>query len=185
MFRFIKLKVKRQTTFYLWYGLYSWKKTFFSFILWWTLACVDWHRLFPIAGPNAGEMMMSVFWYYRPEQTEVGRIPNFHGDVRHRFFKLHVLVLIEVVGRNISWNVYGCFTSAMIPYSFLFFPSLNTYFCCLWTISVSCNTVSVLENVVHVATRACVRLLSVNCNDYSNLSLTMLRSPFFFFMNYQ
>lgn len=32
-------------------------------------------------GPNAGEMMMSVFWYYRPEQTEVGRIPNFHGDV--------------------------------------------------------------------------------------------------------
>lgn len=97
------------------------------------------------------------------------------------FLKLHVLVLIEVVGRNISWNVYGCFTSAMIPYSFLFFPSLNTYFCCLWTISVSCNTVSVLENVVHVATRACVRLLSVNCNDYSNLSLTMLRSPFFFY----
>ena len=66
----------------------------------------------------------------------------------------------------------------MIPYSFLFFPSLNTYFRCLWTISVSCNTVSVLENVVHV--RACVRLLSVNCNDYSNLSLTMLRSPFFY-----
>ncbi|RMX44765.1 hypothetical protein pdam_00009206 [Pocillopora damicornis] len=32
-------------------------------------------------GPNAGEMMMSVFWYYRPEQTEVGRIPNFHGDM--------------------------------------------------------------------------------------------------------
>ena len=25
--------------------------------------------------------MMSVFWYYRPEQTEVGRIPNFHGEV--------------------------------------------------------------------------------------------------------
>ncbi|KAJ7391990.1 Bromo adjacent y [Desmophyllum pertusum] len=32
-------------------------------------------------GPNAGEMMMSVFWYYRPEQTEVGRIPNFHGEM--------------------------------------------------------------------------------------------------------
>ena len=32
-------------------------------------------------GPNAGEMMMSVFWYYRPEQTEVGRIPDFHGEV--------------------------------------------------------------------------------------------------------
>ena len=27
-------------------------------------------------------MMMSVFWYYRPEQTEVGRIPDFHGEVR-------------------------------------------------------------------------------------------------------
>ena len=25
---------------------------------------------------------MSVFWYYRPEQTEVGRVPNFHGEVR-------------------------------------------------------------------------------------------------------
>lgn len=32
-------------------------------------------------GPNAGEMMMSVFWYYRPEQTEVGRLPHVHGDV--------------------------------------------------------------------------------------------------------
>jgi len=32
-------------------------------------------------GPNAGEMMMSVFWYYRPEQTEVGRVPNFHGEM--------------------------------------------------------------------------------------------------------
>ena len=38
--------------------------------------------VFPIVGPNAGEMMMSVFWYYRPEQTEVGRVPNFHGEVR-------------------------------------------------------------------------------------------------------
>ncbi|XP_031559111.1 uncharacterized protein LOC116295449 [Actinia tenebrosa] len=32
-------------------------------------------------GPNAGEMMMSVFWYYRPEQTEVGRLPHVHGEM--------------------------------------------------------------------------------------------------------
>ncbi|KAK3751850.1 hypothetical protein QZH41_009673 [Actinostola sp. cb2023] len=32
-------------------------------------------------GPNAGEMMMSVFWYYRPEQTEVGRMPHIHGEI--------------------------------------------------------------------------------------------------------
>ena len=38
--------------------------------------------VFSFVGPNAGEMMMSVFWYYRPEQTEVGRLPNFHGEVR-------------------------------------------------------------------------------------------------------
>lgn len=40
-----------------------------------------------MAGPNAGEMMMSVFWYYRPEQTEVGRVPNFHGEVTHSLGK--------------------------------------------------------------------------------------------------
>lgn len=30
---------------------------------------------------------MSVFWYYRPEQTEVGRVPNFHGEVTHSLGK--------------------------------------------------------------------------------------------------
>ena len=25
--------------------------------------------------------MMSVFWYYRPEQTEGGKQPGFHGEV--------------------------------------------------------------------------------------------------------
>jgi hypothetical protein len=32
-------------------------------------------------GPHAGEMMMSVLWYYRPEQTEMGMQPNIHGEV--------------------------------------------------------------------------------------------------------
>jgi hypothetical protein len=26
-------------------------------------------------------MMMSVLWYYRPEQTEMGMQPNIHGEV--------------------------------------------------------------------------------------------------------
>ncbi|EDO43560.1 predicted protein [Nematostella vectensis] len=26
-------------------------------------------------------MMMSVLWYYRPEQTEVGRDPSIHGEM--------------------------------------------------------------------------------------------------------
>ena len=32
-------------------------------------------------GPHAGEMMMSVLWYYRPEQTEMGKQPHIHGEV--------------------------------------------------------------------------------------------------------
>lgn len=51
--------------------------------------------VFPMTGPNAGEMMMSVFWYYRPEQTEVGRVPNFHGEVTHR-----LLLVKQLGGRN-------------------------------------------------------------------------------------
>ena len=26
-------------------------------------------------------MMMSVLWYYRPEQTEMGKQPHIHGEV--------------------------------------------------------------------------------------------------------
>lgn len=33
-----------------------------------------------VNGPNAGEMMMSVLWYYRPEQTEMGRQPHIYGE---------------------------------------------------------------------------------------------------------
>ncbi len=33
-------------------------------------------------GGSSGDMMISVFWYYRPEQTEVGKIPGYNGDVR-------------------------------------------------------------------------------------------------------
>lgn len=33
-----------------------------------------------VEGPNAGEMMMSVLWYYRPEQTEMGKQPHVHGE---------------------------------------------------------------------------------------------------------
>ena len=33
-------------------------------------------------GPHAGEMMMSVLWYYRPEQTEMGMQPHIHGEVQ-------------------------------------------------------------------------------------------------------
>ena len=36
---------------------------------------------FSCPGPNAGEMMMSVLWYYRPEQTEMGKQPHIHGEV--------------------------------------------------------------------------------------------------------
>lgn len=37
--------------------------------------------MFHISGHLAGDMMMSVFWYYRPEQTEVGKLPGYHGEV--------------------------------------------------------------------------------------------------------
>ena len=50
-----------------------------------------------MTGPNAGEMMMSVFWYYRPEQTEVGRVPNFHGEVTHRLLLGKRFVVVEMV----------------------------------------------------------------------------------------
>ena len=52
--------------------------------------------VFPMAGPNAGEMMMSVFWYYRPEQTEVGRVPNFHGEVTHSLLLEVNRLLVEM-----------------------------------------------------------------------------------------
>ena len=55
--------------------------------------------VFPMTGPNAGEMMMSVFWYYRPEQTEVGRVPNFHGEVTHR------VLLNSLVKKNVNVNL--------------------------------------------------------------------------------
>jgi len=40
-------------------------------------------------GHLAGDMMISVFWYYRPEQTEVGKLSGYHGEYevlasRHR-----------------------------------------------------------------------------------------------------
>eukprot|EP00794_Sanderia_malayensis_P017559 gene17559-19311_t len=38
---------------------------------------------------SSGDMMISVFWYYRPEQTDVGKISGYNGDLevlasRHR-----------------------------------------------------------------------------------------------------
>ena len=48
---------------------------------------------FPL-GHLAGDMMMSVFWYYRPEQTEVGKLAGYHGEVRKCF---HVSLINYVV----------------------------------------------------------------------------------------
>lgn len=33
----------------------------------------------------SGELMMSLFWYYRPEHTQGGRIPGIHSEVRRKF----------------------------------------------------------------------------------------------------
>lgn len=33
----------------------------------------------------SGELMMSLFWYYRPEHTQGGRIPSIHSEVRRKF----------------------------------------------------------------------------------------------------
>ena len=67
--------------------------------------------VFPIAGPNAGEMMMSVFWYYRPEQTEVGRVPNFHGEVTHRLLLDVNRLVVEMAYFRTEYlvpEVFGC-----------------------------------------------------------------------------
>ncbi|XP_023258603.1 bromo adjacent homology domain-containing 1 protein-like [Seriola lalandi dorsalis] len=32
--------------------------------------------------PKTGELMMSLFWYYRPEHTQGGRDPSAHCEVR-------------------------------------------------------------------------------------------------------
>lgn len=31
---------------------------------------------------SSGELMMSLFWYYRPEHTQGGRDPSAHCEVR-------------------------------------------------------------------------------------------------------
>lgn len=31
---------------------------------------------------SSGELMMSLFWYYRPEHTQGGRDPSTHCEVR-------------------------------------------------------------------------------------------------------
>ena len=56
-----------------------------------------------MTGPNAGEMMMSVFWYYRPEQTEVGRVPNFHGEVTHHLLLGKRLIVVQMAWCRIVW----------------------------------------------------------------------------------
>lgn len=34
--------------------------------------------------PSSGELMMSLFWYYRPEHTQGGRNPSVHCEVRSK-----------------------------------------------------------------------------------------------------
>lgn len=34
---------------------------------------------------DSGELMMSLFWYYRPEHTQGGRDPSMHCEVSHCF----------------------------------------------------------------------------------------------------
>lgn len=34
---------------------------------------------------SSGELMMSLFWYYRPEHTQGGRDPSTHCEVRRHW----------------------------------------------------------------------------------------------------
>lgn len=39
-----------------------------------------------VSSSSSGELMMSLFWYYRPEHTQGGRNPSLHCEVRGRCF---------------------------------------------------------------------------------------------------
>lgn len=39
-----------------------------------------------VSSLSSGELMMSLFWYYRPEHTQGGRNPSLHCEVRSRCF---------------------------------------------------------------------------------------------------
>lgn len=43
---------------------------------------VPMHVLFVSQFAASGELMMSLFWYYRPEHTQGGRDPSTHCEVR-------------------------------------------------------------------------------------------------------
>lgn len=39
------------------------------------------HSSHDLMGSVSGELMMSLFWYYRPEHTQSGRDPSMHCEV--------------------------------------------------------------------------------------------------------
>lgn len=49
------------------------------------ICCCSWRiNLTHVLSHPSGELMMSLFWYYRPEHTQGGRIPSIHSEVRRK-----------------------------------------------------------------------------------------------------
>lgn len=51
---------------------------------------------------SSGELMMSLFWYYRPEHTQGGRDPSAHCEVRRRWFNVAGWLNGSVAGETVT-----------------------------------------------------------------------------------